>query len=76
MGLKGEAKELFIDEGKAGRTFIPENEVSLKEEILKMVSDPSLLKQYGENGRKYVELKFNRNRIAEDFHNELMSLND
>ena len=77
LGLKGEAKELFIDEGKAGRAFIPENEVSLKDEIINMVADPSSLKQYGENGRKYVEVKFNRNLIAEGFYHTLKSvLND
>ena len=74
LGLKGEARELFIDEGKAGRAFIPENEVSLKDEIIKMIADPTALKQYGENGRKYVEMKFNRNLIAEGFYRELKSI--
>jgi len=74
LGVKGEAKELFIDEGKAGRSFIPENEVSLKDEILNILSDVNMLKQFGENGRKYVETKFNRNIIAEEFHRELMNL--
>lgn len=74
LGVRGEAKELFIDEGKAGRAFIPENEVSLKSEILNILSDHEGLIQFGENGRKYVELKFNRNIIAKDFHRELIGL--
>ncbi|MEQ8324573.1 MAG: glycosyltransferase family 4 protein [Vicingaceae bacterium] len=67
LGVKGEAKELFIERGKAGKTFIPENEVSLKEEILSLSSDPGGIKTMGENGRKYVELAFNRDTIATAF---------
>ena len=74
LGVKGEAKELFIEEGRAGLFFIPENERSLKEAIESMLEDRSALKLMGENGRAFVEKRFNRDVIAEGFMNELSTI--
>ena len=74
LGVEGEAKELFIEEGKCGLSFLPENEISLKEEILKMIVNPIHLAELGKNGRKYVENKFNRDTIAYQFGNTLKEL--
>lgn len=64
LGVQGEAKELFIDEGKAGWAFEPENVDELVQQIEKIVDQPELLQAYGENGRKYVGEKFDRNNHA------------
>jgi glycosyltransferase involved in cell wall biosynthesis len=67
LGVEGEAKELFIDEGAAGIDFVPgdEHDLALKAEFLSC--HPELAKEYGENGYRYVSSKFNWDPIAEDF---------
>jgi glycosyltransferase involved in cell wall biosynthesis len=75
LGVEGEAKELFIDEGDAGLAFIPEDDEDLAIQILKLVNEPELIHVYGGNGRAYVEKKFNRIDIANAFHHELIKLN-
>ena len=74
LGVKGEAKDLFIDEGKAGLAFEPENEHSLAEQIRKVSADKILISELGKNGRKYVDYKFNRNNIAASFLEELKEI--
>ncbi|RMG77072.1 MAG: glycosyltransferase WbuB [Bacteroidetes bacterium] len=74
LGVEGEAKELFIDEGKAGWFFEPENDAMLAEKIMEIRNNKDLIRQYGENGREYVSEKFNRNMIARDFFNQLTQI--
>jgi glycosyltransferase involved in cell wall biosynthesis len=74
LGVDGEAKQLFIDEGKCGLFFEPENHNILAERIKLISSDASIESQLGANGRKYVDTKFNRNNIANDFIGKLKSL--
>lgn len=68
LGVEGEAKDLFIDEGQCGLAFEPENESDLTKKILELQSDKQKLKQYGENGLSYVKTKFTRDLIASDFY--------
>lgn len=74
LGVDGEAKKLFIDDGKAGLWFEPENDKALADCILKLDGDKELMKQFGENGRKLTEQKFNRDYLAEQFYNVLNDL--
>lgn len=74
LGVDGEARELFIDEGKCGLYFEPENASELAQQVLKISSDASLAKQLGENGRKYVNSNFNRDIIANKFLEQLNKL--
>jgi glycosyltransferase involved in cell wall biosynthesis len=67
LGVEGEAKELFIDEGKCGFAFIPEDAIDLSVKTLELYNGSDLLKQMGENGFKYVERKFTRDKIANEF---------
>jgi len=67
LGVEGEAKELFIEEGKCGLAFEPENDEDLAEKIVFLRDKPGECKKLGETARSYVELKFNRDRIATDF---------
>lgn len=74
LGVEGEAKELFIDKGKAGAFFEPENELSLVNEIKKIINFPNNISVYGESGRAFVNEFFNRDLIAKDFFKELEKL--
>lgn len=74
LGVEGEAKKLFIDEGDAGLFYEPENEKAMVKAIQKILENPELIDQMGENGRKYVMQKFNRNSLAESFFEKLKGL--
>lgn len=74
LGVEGEAKEIFIDEAQAGLFFEPENAAMLSDCILKLYNDSSLAKRLGENGKDFVLQYFNRDSIAKDFYNTLISM--
>jgi glycosyltransferase involved in cell wall biosynthesis len=74
LGVDGEARQLFIEEGNCGLFFEPENHKVLAKKIMELASNPELEIQLGKNGRKYVDLKFNRNNIANDFASKLNNL--
>ena len=74
LGVDGEARSLFIDNGKAGLFFEPENEKELAKLIDKLCSSPGLASKLGENGRRYVNEVFNRNKIAQEFRKQLIKL--
>ncbi|MBA3705549.1 MAG: glycosyltransferase family 4 protein [Bacteroidetes bacterium] len=67
LGVEGEAKELFIDEGKCGLAFIPEDANNLAVKALDLYNNSAYLKQLGENGFNYVKQKFTRDQIANNF---------
>lgn len=64
LGVKGEAKELFIDTGKAGLAFTPEDDKDLSDKILELYKDPVKTAEFGMNGLNYVKENFNRDSIA------------
>ncbi|MGI8952902.1 MAG: glycosyltransferase family 4 protein [Chitinophagaceae bacterium] len=74
LGVEGEAKELFIDEGKAGLFFEPENADDLAKNILQLFNNPDEAKLFGENGKKFVDQNFQREKIAAKFWEELKLL--
>jgi glycosyltransferase involved in cell wall biosynthesis len=67
LGVEGEAKELFIDEGGAGLAFIPEDGNDLAAKTVSLYNNKEELKKMGESGYLYVEKKFTRDRIAAQF---------
>lgn len=67
LGVAGEAKELFVDEGNCAIAFEPENVEELCEILEKVAQQTINLAQLGENGRAYVEKRFNRDKIAQSF---------
>jgi len=73
LGVEGEAKELFIDEGKCGLAFIPEDEADLKKKAIEFFENREQLSQFGENGYSYVKQKFTRDEIATKFYDFLIS---
>lgn len=76
LGVEGEAKELFIDAGKAGWAFEPENSDELARKIQEISENRSLIEIFGKNGRRYVAEKFNRDTIAKAFYQKLIDINE
>ena len=74
LGVDGEARDLFITEGKAGLFFEPENAADLATQIRRLDSDRDLLARLGENGLAYVTQSFSRDAIAADFAEVLKKL--
>jgi glycosyltransferase involved in cell wall biosynthesis len=74
LGVDGEARELFINQGNCGLYFEPESVSELTSSILKLVADKDLALKLGKNGRDFVNQNFNREIIAEKFYQQLISL--
>lgn len=72
LAVDGEARELFVNQGKCALYSEPENVEDLVKNVLLLANDASLRKQLGQRGRMYVEQSFNRNTIAQNFYNELI----
>lgn len=73
LGVDGEARELFVNQGKCALYSEPENVEALKDNVLKLANDATLRKQLGEAGRTYVEKAFNRDVIAEKFYKTIIN---
>ena len=63
LGVDGEARELFIEEGKGGLFFEPENSDALAQGVLTLLQDKSLRLALGKNGKQYVKTNFDRQNI-------------
>lgn len=74
LGVDGEARDLFITKGNCGLYFEPENVAALSEGITLLVNDPEKASQLGKNGRSFVDQYFNREVIAQKFHEQLVKL--
>lgn len=73
LGVDGEARIHFIEKGKAGRFFEPENIDDLAESLIQMANNPEELNEMGERARSYVSEHFNRDNIAQKFLDVLRS---
>ncbi len=74
LGVDGEARLLFIDEGNCGIYFEPENAAHLAAAIKTISANKELATTLGSNGRKYVAAHFDREVIAQFFHKQLSKL--
>lgn len=74
LGVEGEAKELFIDDGHGGLFFKPENPDDLAKQIKLLYNDRDLAKLLGSQGKKYVSTNFDRNEIHRRYITSLMSI--
>lgn len=63
LGVDGEARELFIEEGSAGLYYEPENLLALSQQIKILFNNRSLAVSLGKQGQKYVRDNFDRNNI-------------
>lgn len=74
LAVDGEARELFVNQGKCALYSEPEDVEDLINNVLLLANDESLRKQLGQKGRIYVEQNFNRNTIAQQFYNHIKHL--
>lgn len=74
LGVEGEAKSLFIEQGQSGLAFTPEDDGDLAIQVLQLYSDKDLSRRLGENGFNYVKANFTRDKIASDFWNYLSEI--
>lgn len=72
LGVDGEARELFIEKGKGGLYFEPDNDEDLAAKVELLISNPHLVKELGENGHRYVSEYFDLDKIAEGFRTKLI----
>lgn len=66
LGVEGEAKSLFIDQGTCGLAYTPEDGQMLSEKILDLYNSEMLRSKLGKNGRTFVEQYFNRDEIVDN----------
>ena len=66
LGVEGEAKTIFIDKGKCGLAFTPEDDQMLSEKVAILAENEMLRRELGENGFAYVDQYFNRGLIVDD----------
>jgi glycosyltransferase involved in cell wall biosynthesis len=71
LGVEGEAKELFIDEAKAGFGFEPENSLELVKCVEAIVDDPDARGKMGRRGKAFVYEHFDRRAIARKLLHQL-----
>ncbi len=71
LGVDGEAKDIFVDDGKCALHFEPENENQLIQRINELKADAALQQSLKENGKAFVKNKFNRQSIAHEFYDFL-----
>lgn len=74
MGVDGEARQLFVEEGQCALYFEPENTDALVEQILLLSKDAARYQQLGTNGKSFVSTNFDRNKLALDFWNRLNTI--
>ena len=74
LAVDGEARELFVNQGKCALYSEPENVGDLVKNVLLLANDALLRKELGRKGRTYVEQSFNRNTIAQNFYNLLKNI--
>ena len=75
LGVDGEAKTLFIDQGQAGIYFEPENELSLAKALADLENDPLQASVYGKSGNVFANKNFDRKNIAKKLLNRIKKLN-
>ena len=79
LAVDGEAKELFIEQGKCGLYISPENHQQLASAAIQLAENPELCKTLGENGYSYVRSHFMRSAITQQFiraYEETLSSSD
>lgn len=63
LGVEGEARAL-LDSAASGISIEPENAAQLAAAIRDLAADPVRCLQFGENGRRFVQREFQREKLA------------
>jgi len=67
LAVDGEARELFINQGKCGLFTEPEDATALAEAAIYMEQHPEECKSMGSNGKAYAQKYFMRENIARNW---------
>lgn len=67
LGVDGEARDLFEKEGNCAVYFEPEDVEDLVRQVVRIDCGEVDLNTLGRNGRRYVEEKFDRNKLAANY---------
>ncbi|TSA27546.1 MAG: glycosyltransferase WbuB [Bacteroidetes bacterium] len=67
LGVEGEAKELFVEQGRCALAFTPEDADDLVRVIQQVRNDPGLYDRLSKNAYIYVSEYFDREKIFTDF---------
>jgi glycosyltransferase involved in cell wall biosynthesis len=70
--MEGESQSV-LQRANCGICVEPENMAEMKEAVLRLYQNSDLCKKYGENGRNYVAVHYNRRTIAMQFEKLLLS---
>jgi glycosyltransferase involved in cell wall biosynthesis len=74
LGVDGEARDLFIEKGKCGLYYEPENKDDLVDCIMSLYNNRNLVKELGERGVDYIRKNFDRSIIADKFYCQMIRL--
>jgi colanic acid biosynthesis glycosyl transferase WcaI len=66
LGVEGEAQSLLEAAG-AGIAITPEDDRALADAVVRLASDPDLVRRFGDTGRAHVERHYDRARLAADY---------
>jgi len=73
LGVEGQALEILAL-ARAGIGIPPESSEGLVSAVLKLMSEPSLCRLYGENGKSYIHENMSRKSTAVAYENVLLRL--
>jgi glycosyltransferase involved in cell wall biosynthesis len=73
ISVDGEAR-CIVEKAKAGLFVHPEDPEDLRDKIVYLKSNPDLLKEFGKNGRMFVEENFDRSKLAQNYETLLSSI--
>lgn len=74
LGVDGEARSIFIEQGKGGLFYEPENHAALGKAIVQLENDKNFAKKLGQQGKDYVEQNFDRKNIAITLRDRVQAL--
>ena len=74
LGVEGEARKIFIDQGQSGLFFEPENAEALAERVLDLSGDETKHRTLSENAGLFVRQNYDRTKVNMNFLRELDAL--
>jgi glycosyltransferase involved in cell wall biosynthesis len=74
ISVEGESQILVVDKAHAGLKIKPEDPLSLKKGIEEIYNKKDLCREFGQNGRKFVETYFDRNVLANSYFDLITQL--
>ncbi len=74
LTVDGEAKNLVIDQAKAGIFVDPENPEKMASEIFRLFKNRDHCRHLGQNGLNFVKLKYNRTQLADQYATHLKQI--